>query len=312
MGERIIENGYKITISRNRTHITTYENMVLQTTQPIKKDKPPKRKPTIPSNYAAFNYYNRMKKRRKAIDELCWNNFKHGKSCMVTLTFDTKDKEQQYTDYEKAYAEFKLFIKRINSHYDGFKYLATFSRQNNGNWHFHMICNLRKQVSNQMIAELWEKGYTYKTNLNTQEKYETAIQYLKNNMTESADALKNKKAYLYSRTLEHDREVTSWRKEDAEAFEKIFPIIEAANRNILYETRNHLGIKGEQVNDETGELFTVHIPDRELNPTLENAGYESWDTIYTHLTSSADFSNEFAPITTAAPKQKKFKRIKLD
>lgn len=157
MAETIIENGYKITISRRRTHITTYENMVVQATQPIKKDKIPKRKPSIPSNYAEFNYYNRMKKRRKAIKELCWNNFEPGKVCMVTLTFDSKDTEQQYTDYESAYSEFKRFIKRINSHYDGFRYLTTFSRQTNGNWHFHIMCNLGIQVSNSTIQSLWGK-----------------------------------------------------------------------------------------------------------------------------------------------------------
>lgn len=309
MAETIVENGYKITMSRHRTRITTYEDMRLQTTQPIKKDKPRRRKPTIPSNYAEFNYHNRMKKRRKAIKELCWNNFAPNKASMVTLTFDTKEKEQQYTDYQKAYAEFKNFIKRMNDHYENFKYLSTYSRQSNGNWHFHVMCNLDKRVTNEIIALLWGKGYTYKTNIKTMEKFKISIQYLINNMIEAADALKGKKAYLYSRDLEHDKEVRSWRTEDAEAFEEIFPIIESEKRRILYETKNHMGIKGEQVNEETGEVFTVRIPDRTLNPTLENAGYESWDTIYTHLSSAADFSDKFAEIIVATPRKKKFKRI---
>ena len=49
-----IENGYKIKISRKRTRVTTYENMQLQTTKPIKSNKPKKIKPTIPSDYAEF------------------------------------------------------------------------------------------------------------------------------------------------------------------------------------------------------------------------------------------------------------------
>ena len=58
MAEQII-NGFRIKMSRKRTHVTTYENMILQTTQPIKKDKQKKIKPSIPSDYAGFNYYNR-------------------------------------------------------------------------------------------------------------------------------------------------------------------------------------------------------------------------------------------------------------
>ncbi len=39
MGEEYIKDGFKLKIGRRRTHITTYENMILQTTQPIKESK---------------------------------------------------------------------------------------------------------------------------------------------------------------------------------------------------------------------------------------------------------------------------------
>ena len=38
-GAEYIENGYKIKISRKRTRVTTYENMRLHTTKPIKSGK---------------------------------------------------------------------------------------------------------------------------------------------------------------------------------------------------------------------------------------------------------------------------------
>ncbi|MCI9397782.1 MAG: hypothetical protein HFI55_12840 [Lachnospiraceae bacterium] len=79
-------------------------------------------------------------------------------------------------------------------------------------------------------------------------------------------------------------------------------------RTILYETRNPLGIKGTRVNEETGEAFEVHLQDRELTPALEYAGYEKWESIYTHLTSSADFSNKFKTLKPATLRPKKFKR----
>ena len=83
-------------------------------------------------------------------------------------------------------------------------------------------------------------------------------------------------------------------------------------RTILYETRNTLGVKGTRVNEETGETFEVHLPDRELTPALEDAGYEKWESIYTHLTSWADFSDKFEPIKPATLRPKKFKRTNLE
>lgn len=66
-----------------------------------------------------------------------------------------------------------------------------------------------------------------------------------------------------------------------------------------------MGVKGQTVNEKTGEVSEYHIPDRELTTALEQAGYESWDQVYTHLTSSADFSDRFAP---CCQQQKKLKQ----
>lgn len=302
MSEEIIKNGYKLTLSRNRTRVQTYENLVIQTTHPIKKDKPKKRKPSIPSDYAGFNYYNRMKKRKAIVSELCWNNFDPNKVCMVTLTYDTKNGEQLYTDLKKSHYEFRKFIQRVNTHYDNFQYMATFNRQKNGNWHYHMMCNFSHSVTNQEISALWGQGFTYLDRVDTTEGFKTAIEYLINNMSSAADDIKGKHGYLCSKSLESDKVLKSWHAEDFAEFEKAFDIIANEKREILYETKNHLGIKGEYFNEETGRLTEVTIPDRELNPILKNAGYESWDTIYTYLTSSADFSNEFKPLQTATPK----------
>ena len=52
MGVEYIEDGFKLKIGRRRTQVTTYENMPLQTTSPIKKDKQKEIKRNIPSDYA--------------------------------------------------------------------------------------------------------------------------------------------------------------------------------------------------------------------------------------------------------------------
>lgn len=309
MGTEIIKNGYKFKIGRRRTQITTYENMKLQTTQPVKEDKPKKIRPNIPSDYAALNYYNRMKKRRNVLEELCYNNFSMTEATMLTLTFaGSPDTGKSFTDIAEAHHEFKKFIQRVNSHYDNFKYAATFSRQSNGRWHYHVLCNFSHQVKNDEIRKLWKNGITHTTYVDSASLFRRVVNYLVENMNEVSGELNGKHGYLAAKSMEKDIIITSWREEHEKEFEKAFEKVNNAPRKILYETRNHLGIKGKQINEETGREFEVTIPDMEINSLLEQAGYESWDTVYTHLTSHADFSDRFSALTTATPKHKKFRR----
>lgn len=303
-----IENGYKIKISRKRTRVTTYENMQLQTTKPIKSNKPKKIKPTIPSDYAGFNYHNRMRYRRNAIREICYNNFEIPNIVMITLTYDSEKIDSNVgTDLVRSHYEFKKFIQRVCSHYDNFKYLATFNRQTSGNWHYHVMCNFPNNVSNNIIQQLWKNGFSYVTTIKTTADYEAAIKYLIDNMNNASSELQSKKGFLYSKNCERDIVVDSWHADQEQEFAEAFERIANTDRTILYETKNHLGIKGQTVNEATGEIAEYHIPDRELTVPLQQAGYESWDTVYTHLTSSADFSDKFAPLLPATPKPRKTK-----
>ncbi len=313
MGEEYIKDGFKIKIGRKRTHVTTYENMVLQTTQPIKKDKPKKIKPSIPSDYANYNYHNRMKKRRQTVRELCWNNFDLPHVVMLTLTFDQSSQpKKEFTHIKTAHYEFKKFIQRVNSHYMDFRYITTFSRQQNGNWHYHVMCNFPQSITNSEISALWKNGLTYITYINTRELYNTAIQYLIDNLNESSDSLKGKHGFMYSKSMEKDIELVSWREDQFNEFLEAFEKVKDNKRKIMYETRNPLGVKGTRINEETGEEFEIHLPDRELTQALKDAGYEEWETVYTHLTSSADFSDRFAELKPATLRPKKFKRTKAE
>lgn len=279
------------------------------TSQPIKKDKPKKIKPNIPSDYANFNYYNRMKQRRKIIKELCYNNFEIPNVVMLTLTFDEKQSPgKSFADVQTTHREFKKFIQRVNSHYQDFRYIATFNRQKNGNWHYHVMCNFSHDITNEEIRRLWGNGITYVAYIKETELYQKSIQYLINNMDESADELKSKHGYLFSRNLEKDIELTSWRNEHAGEFEEAFEKVNDNPRKILYESRNPIGIYGKTINEETGEIGKVIIPDREINDALKEAGYESLDTVYTHLSSAARFSEKFSELKAATPKAKKYKR----
>lgn len=309
MAENILPQGYKIILGRRRTRIVAYENLRLQTTQPIKEDKPKKIKPSIPSNYADFNYYNRMKQRRDTIRELAYNNFENVYSTMITLTFES-DKNQNFTNLDNAHKAFKTFIQRINHHYNNFRYIATFNRQRNGNWHYHMLSNLPMSTRNRDIKAIWGNGITYVSQIRTQTEFDTSVQYLINNMTDSASDTRGKHGYLSSKNLERNIVLTSYKAGDIKEFDKAFERILESNRTILYSTQNHLGIQGETVNEETGEIATYTIPDQELDEMLENAGYKSWDSTFTYLSSSARFEEKFSTILPATPKPKKFKRAK--
>ena len=312
VSETIIPQGYKITIGRRRTHVTTYENLRLQTTKPIKDDKPKKLKPSIPeqiisepSKYADFNYYKRNKQRRERIRELGYNSFDYEHSIMITLTFNTP-----MTHLEDAHYLFKKFIQRVNSHYEDFRYLATFSRQTNGNWHYHVLCNFKPTTKNEIISDLWKNGYTYVTWFKNQSLFDTAIQYLIDNMTAEGNEKRGKRGYLASSNLESNIVLTSYKEQDRADFDEAFQRILENNRRILYQSQFHLGIQGETVDTDTGEIYTYTIPDEELNPMLKKAGYKSFDSTFTHLTSAARYDEKFSIIQTATPKQKKFKHYK--
>ena len=170
------------------------------------------------------------------------------------------------------------------------------------------MCNFQHSITNKEITNLWKNGITYVSYIDTIEGYKKAITYHTDNMDESADALKGKHGYLCSRSVERDIRLVSWRAEQVDEFEEAFKKVKQERIKTLYETRNPLGVKGTRVDEETGETFEIRLRDRELTPALEYAGYEKWESIYTHLTSWADFSDKFKPLKPATLRPKKFKR----
>ena len=129
-------------------------------------------------------------------------------------------------------------------------------------------------------------------------------------MASSSADTKGKHGYLASKNLERNITITSYKKSDAEQFDNIFPQIQKSHNKILYETKNHLGVIGTNVDEETGEIHEFHIPNQELDAMLENAGYKNWETTFTHLASSARFEEQFSILIPATPKSKKYKRKK--
>ena len=105
---------------------------------------------------------------------------------MLTLTFDGRlQPEKQFSDIKTTHKEFKKFVQRVNDHYDNFRYVATFSRQSNGNWHYHLICNFPKTIAPGEVRKLWKNGSFYITQIETNDEMATVMKYVISNMNES-------------------------------------------------------------------------------------------------------------------------------
>ena len=304
MADRLIENGNKIKIGRRRTRITTYENLVLttpklQTTKATTKDK------TIHSKYSESNYYNRMRKRRQVIKEVCNNNFDIPNVSMVTLTFDqASNPDKDFKDINITHKEFDKFIRRVNNRYDNFRYIATFSRQGNGNWHYHMLCNFNNKIKREAISQIWKNGIVHIGHLKSNGELKATTDYIIKNMNQSSNEVRGRRGYLYSLNMEREIVLASWKPQDSKEFEEVFKRVSAESRRVLYETTNHVGVQRVDEQRANGDEVIDIIMKQDLTQSLKEKGYEDLETVYTHLTSTARFSDKFSELVAATPKQK--------
>lgn len=133
----------------------------------------------------------------------------------ITLTFNAKNfSEIDFTNLETAKAEFRKFIKRMNGHYDNLRHITTFARQKNGNWHFHILCNLDVNTRQAFIREIWKLGNADTTHKSDHEAFQNLISYLCKNLMESFNELTGEKAVLHSQGLQDNLVLTSRKKED--------------------------------------------------------------------------------------------------
>jgi wyosine [tRNA(Phe)-imidazoG37] synthetase (radical SAM superfamily) len=78
---------------------------------------------------------------------------------------------EKIQDLDFTHKEFKKFIQRMNRRYEDFIYLATFSRQENGTWHYHMITNMIMDESVNNIQNIWGNGSCECKNMNSGDYY---------------------------------------------------------------------------------------------------------------------------------------------
>lgn len=151
---------------------------------------------------------------------------------------DTAETQSQYTDLAICNKEFKKFIQRMTYRYDGFKYVAVMGKQSNGNWHYHMICNIA-YIRFAELKEIWGLGGAYIKKIGNKEQFAKSKNYLKKNMKEAATYLEGKKGYLASKGLSRNIELRSWVEKESNEYTKQARRLEEIKKEVDY-TRKHI------------------------------------------------------------------------
>ena len=179
--------------------------------------------------YTLYNYKKRIKERAANFRSYAFINFVKKGTQFVTLTFDNK-LVPNANDLDIAHEHFRKFIKRIQSKFSDFRYLATFSRQNNGNWHYHMLCNFDDTVTSTEINNIWKYGVSHSTWITSGDELYTKISYCIDNMFKvSYSDLKGEKGYLHSHRLQNHVVLRSWNDKQApKAYELLHEILKSS------------------------------------------------------------------------------------
>lgn len=187
------------------------------------------------SKYRKHNYDRRRRARINSVRELIYNNFNPDYCCMVTLTFDSK-MGKDFKELDVCHKEFKKFIQRMHYKYDGFAYVATFSKQKRGNWHYHLICNIHSDTDPLMVKKIWKNGSVYISTIKGGSELREKVNYCIDNMEDvSVKYLQTEKGYLCSKGLQRNIVLCSWKEDDVEECLKYFQEIKTMDSKLIYE-----------------------------------------------------------------------------
>lgn len=183
------------------------------------------------AKYAVYNYKKRLKQRTEQFRTDAYMNFRVPNVQFVTLTFDPNTFEKA-DDLDSCHKAFKKFIQRVHYTLKDFVYVATFSRQKNNNWHYHMLCNLDINVKNKFIQDKWSYGLTHSTPLTTHSEFSSRISYCIDNMYAVAwEDLRGEKGCLKSKGLLKRVVLRSWKENETDtAYEYLSKILESTDK----------------------------------------------------------------------------------
>lgn len=292
-----IEEFVKIKICRNEAYI-----IVTNGPTPVCRKKTKNVQSKMKSKNADKNYQKRQAKRNSAIKDIFETNFGQG-NIFITLTFDpaTFDKDD-IMNLDFTHGEFKRFIQRMNRRYEDFIYLATFSRQQNGAWHYHMVTNLVMAENLYIVQETWGNGNCNCKNLYSGDYYTNAKDYMCKNAEEFADDKRSRRGYLCSKNVLRPIVLCMNKIEDESLFEQAFDEILEHGIKPLSESRTVRGIT-KQSEDVIASVKTFDMQfDKKLTDELKKQGYNE---VYSET--AVYVTNTLCPILNCFPPKKNAK-----
>lgn len=134
-----------------------------------------------------------------------------------TLTF-----KENVTDHEKANAEFRSFIKRLNykifKKHSGLKYVCVVERQERGALHYHIVLFNMPFVPVNELSEIWGHGFVRINEIKDVDNLGAyVVKYIEKTMYEMQEKksakVKDKKLYFASRGLYKPKEISDGTQE---------------------------------------------------------------------------------------------------
>lgn len=206
------------------------------------------------SKYKNSNYEKRKKARENVVRDMIKNNFNETNTIFFTLTFDTR--KYQAKDLEKCKKLFRNFILRLAKKYDNLKYIATFARQKNASWHFHMVVNIC-EISEKELKAIWKYGIVHTNQVSTWQHLKNICAYLITNMNQNQDELMSNNGYLCSKNLNRTQVLSSSRKNQEEECFEAFDQLKEKDNFLAYSKEKPVGkmVELSYPEDKTRDIF---------------------------------------------------------
>lgn len=267
MSIAVMKENAKIKICFDSVYIITNK-----TASPVSRKKTKNIHSKEISKNAEKNYQKRKAIRNSVINEIINNNFSQG-NISITLTFDPMMFDMnKIQELDFTHKEFKKFIQRMNRRYEDFIYLATFSRQENGTWHYHMITNMIMDESVNNIQNIWGNGSCECKNMNSGDYYTNVKDYMGKNMEAFADEKMGRHGYLCSENIVRSIVLRSDKEEDEELFRMAFARISCGGAVLIGRTETSMGITKQTAEEIVSGNFNIQF-NEELTSELKRQGY---------------------------------------
>ncbi len=144
-----------------------------------------------------------------------------------------------YSDLKTCNKEFKKFIQKMNYRYENFKYVAAVGRQDNGNWHYHVVCNLSYIDFNE-LKKIWGLGGAFIGKIRSNAQLCKATSYVGKNMHNARLELKGQKGYLASKGLNRKIVLRSWADKEKSEFAIQNERLKESEENGIKYTKKHI------------------------------------------------------------------------